>query len=112
MAARVTLCGPLRVVIADTAIEDRLQGRKGRLAFAYLVLHRHRTVSRDDLMGAIWGDDAQAPAAPDAALSTILSRLRAAIVPARLVGRDQVTLDLDEECEVDWETAQTAVSTA
>ena len=107
MIVCVSLCGSLRASIDGTPIEGRLQGPKAALAFAYLVLHRHKTVSRDELIGELWSDADGSPVAPDAALSTILSRLRAAIAPARLEGRSQLRLDLGERAQVDVERAFT-----
>ena len=51
---RIHLCGELRVELAGERREAQLRGRQGRLAFAYLVLHRDRPVRRDELVEALW----------------------------------------------------------
>jgi DNA-binding SARP family transcriptional activator len=61
-----------------------LHGRRGRLLLAYLVLHRRRPNSRDELIEAIWGHAAAPPS--DGALARVLSRLRRAIAPATARG--------------------------
>src|SRR3954470_11285410 len=102
-ATSVQLCGPLRATIAGRAVEDDLPGRKGRLAFAYLVANRDRPVARDELIGALWPEEG--PATPDAALSTLLTRLRHAVGPDVLRGRAHLELDLGPEAAVDLEAA-------
>ena len=72
---RIHLAG--RVMVESEAIlldEEQLPARQGRIAFAYMVLHRRRSVPRQELAEAIWGD--AAPEAWDAGLSALLSRLR------------------------------------
>jgi DNA-binding SARP family transcriptional activator len=54
--------------------EEQLPARQGRIAFAYLVLQRRRSVPRQELAEAIWGE--QSPEAWDAGMSALLSRLR------------------------------------
>ena len=54
---RIQLCGRFAVEIDGSRIEDRLPGRRGRVLFAYLVLHRGRPLSRDELLMAGWGDE-------------------------------------------------------
>jgi hypothetical protein len=45
----VQLCGALRIFTRERGwIEDSLLGRQGRIAFAYLTLHRLRAVPRTD----------------------------------------------------------------
>ena len=44
-------------MIGGRAVEDELPGRKGRLAFAYLVANRDRPVGRDELIGALWPEE-------------------------------------------------------
>jgi DNA-binding SARP family transcriptional activator len=52
------LRGELRVELAGEQRE--LRGRQGRLAFAYLVLHRDRAVRRDELIEALWAHEGHA----------------------------------------------------
>ena len=66
-------------------VEGRLPGRLGRALLAYLVLNRHRSVTRDELMGALWPESV--PRDPAATLSTLLSGLRRALGAELLQGR-------------------------
>ncbi|MFZ0384706.1 MAG: AAA family ATPase, partial [Solirubrobacteraceae bacterium] len=80
-----------------------LRGRQVRLLLAYLVLNRGRQVGRDELIGAVWPETA--PRSQDAALRTLLSRLRSVAGADVLVGRDELTLALPEPAWVDLEAA-------
>ena len=60
-----------------------LRGRQVPLLLAYLLLNRSRHVGREELIGALWPD--HAPVSEDAALRTLLSRLRSAL--GRRAGR-------------------------
>src|SRR4051794_36711777 len=90
----ITLCGRLRVAVGGEPREERLHGRQGRLALAYLLLHRERPVRRDELVEAVWARDGAAPS--DSALSPVLSRLRRALAPATIEGRNALELTLPE----------------
>jgi DNA-binding SARP family transcriptional activator/tetratricopeptide (TPR) repeat protein len=87
-----------------------LRGRQVRLLLAYLVLNRERAIGREELIGAIWPD--VAPRSQDAALRTILSRLRSTLGAAALVGRDELALELPEPAWVDLEAAIDEVARA
>jgi DNA-binding SARP family transcriptional activator/tetratricopeptide (TPR) repeat protein len=82
---------------------DRLRGRQVPLLFAYMVLCRDRAMSRDELAEAMWPDSA--PRSQDAALRTLLSRLRSALGSDAVVGRDEVALELPEPAWIDIEAA-------
>ena len=60
-----------------SSVADALRGRQVPLLLAYLVLNRDRHVGREELIGALW--PVQAPRSQDAALRTLLSRLRSAL---------------------------------
>ncbi len=109
---RISLCGPLGVEAGGRRVEDLFPGGKARLAFAYLVCHRDRTVGRDEVIGELWEEDA--PAAPDAALSTVLSRVRRALAGTGMdvEGRGHLSLRLPPGTEVDVEAAAAAAATA
>ncbi len=110
MSARVHLCGHLRVEVDGTARETQLRGRQGRLLFAYLALHRDRLVRRDELVDALW---AQAGAPPrETALAPLLSRMRSALAPATIDGREGLSLTLPEPAWIDVEVAAAALSRA
>ena len=109
-AAHIHLCGHLRLTMSGVAQELGLRGRQGRLLFAFLVLHRARPVPRDALVEALWGEDGLPPS--EGALAPVLSRLRRAIEPATVAGRDSLALVLPEPAWVDVEVARDAVTRA
>src|SRR2546423_14969505 len=55
---RIQLCGGFVVRLDGRRIEDALPGSKGQLLFAYLVLNRFRKIERDEVLTAVYGDDA------------------------------------------------------
>jgi DNA-binding SARP family transcriptional activator len=94
---RIQLCGRLVARIDGRRVEQELPGRQGRLAFAYLVAHRHRPVTRDELIEALWGTSGGSER-----LSPILSKLRA-VVPVE--GRGDLGLTLPADAWIDLEAA-------
>ena len=84
-----------------------LRGRQVPLVLAYLVLNRDRPVGRDELIGALWPETA--PRSQDAALRTLLSRLRSALGRDIVTGRDELALALPEPAWVDVEAAASEV---
>jgi SARP family transcriptional regulator, regulator of embCAB operon len=103
-ATRIQLCGRLAVELAGRRVEDALPGAKGRLLFAYLVLNRDRRMTRDELLMAVYGEDASAEQNPS--LSVLLSKLRSVIGHERLVGRSEIELVLPADAFVDVEAAR------
>lgn len=93
------LCGRLAVVLDGRRIEGDLPGRQGRLLFAYLALHRLRTVERSELVEALWPDGR------DGGLAPLLSKLR------RVVPLDGIRLEL-ENAWIDVEAAAEALHRA
>lgn len=107
---RIQLCGRFVVEIGGHRIDRKLPSRQGRLLFAYLTLNRHREVSRAELIEALW--PYAIPAAAPAALSVLLSKLRAAVGPQTLCGRGELRLALPPDARVDVEDALAAVHEA
>ncbi len=107
---RIRLCGQLRVELEGEQREAALRGRQGRLLFAYLALHRDRPVRRDELVEALWAGNGAPPS--ETALAPVLSRLRAAVAPGTIDGREQLTISLPEPVWVDAEAAQTLLDAA
>jgi SARP family transcriptional regulator, regulator of embCAB operon len=107
---RVQLCGRLVVELRGRRVEGSLPSRQGRLLFAYLALNRGRLVARDEFVEALWPQ--AVPAAAPAALTVLLSKVRAAVGPDVLRGRGDVTLDLPEDGSVDVEDALAGVHAA
>jgi DNA-binding SARP family transcriptional activator/tetratricopeptide (TPR) repeat protein len=107
---RIQLCGRLSVEIQGVEVADQFRGRQVRLLLAYLVLNRARPVDRDELIGALW--PSHPPQSEDAALRTLLSRLRSAIGSSAVSGRDEVALVLPEPVWIDVEAAGTEIERA
>ena len=91
-------------------LADGLRGKQVPLLLAYLLLNRTRHVGREELIGALWPD--HAPISQDAALRTLLSRLRSTLGADALVGRDELILDLPQPVWIDLEAAATEVERA
>ena len=70
---RIQLCGRFVVRLDGRRVEDALPGT-GQLLFAYLVLNRLRRIDRDELLIAVYGEEAAADHHPR--LSVLLSKLR------------------------------------
>jgi DNA-binding SARP family transcriptional activator len=100
---RIQLCGRLVVQLEGERLEDSLPGVKGRLLFAYLVLNRARRLSRDQLLIAVYGDDASPE--QGSSLSVLLSKLRAVVGTVVLAGRSELELVLAPDAFVDVEAA-------
>src|SRR5262245_20060912 len=99
-ATRVQLCGPLTLELAGREVAP--PGRQGRLVVAYLVVNRHRPVSREALIDVPWPSDP--PADPGEALSALLSHVRRAL-GADVLPLRQLALQLPDDAYVDLEAA-------
>jgi DNA-binding SARP family transcriptional activator len=108
-SARIQLCGEFVVELGGDRREGALRGRQGRLGFAYLLLSRDRPVRRDELVAALWPADSPPRGQ---ALAPVLSRLRSAIAPAAIEGRDSIQLRLPDPAWVDVEVALAAIVAA
>jgi DNA-binding SARP family transcriptional activator len=100
---RIQLCGRLVIQVDGERREDALPGPKGRLLFAYLVLNRVRRCSRDELLVAVYGDDASPE--QSSSLSVLLSKVRGAVGPDLVAGRSEIELVLERHAFVDVEAA-------
>lgn len=109
MATRIQLCGNLVVEVGGRRLERLLPGRQGALIFAYLATNRHRPVSRDELIDALWPD--APPADPAAAFAVALSKLRSALGGRFVDGRSELRLGI-EDAWVDLEAALEAIHRA
>lgn len=86
-AFHVQLCGSLVVEADGVRLESKLPGRQGRLLFGYLVVNDDRSISRDELVTAAWGDDV----APEGdVLSPVLSKIRKVVGAERIQGRTEI----------------------
>src|SRR5437764_15299504 len=82
--------------IAGRRIDTDLPGRQGRILFAFLVVNRLRTASRDELVEAVW------PGGRDGGLSPLLSKLRRLV---ELEGRSRIRIVLPAEAWIDVDAA-------
>lgn len=101
--ARIQLCGRITIELQGRRLEAGLPRGQGRLLFVYLAQHRMRPMSRDDVAGAIWPDEA--PAAAEANLRVLISRLRRLLGADTLEGRNTLRLVLPPDAWVDIEVA-------
>jgi SARP family transcriptional regulator, regulator of embCAB operon len=106
---RVQICGALVIERDGQRLEGRLPGRQGRLLFTYLVVNRHRSMPRDELAEALWREPD--PAAIDARLNPLLSKLRRVFGTDAVDGRSTLRLDLRDSW-VDLEAATEAIHLA
>jgi DNA-binding SARP family transcriptional activator/tetratricopeptide (TPR) repeat protein len=100
----IQLCGGLRVRRGAETVDLSKTARQGRLAFAYLVLHRDRAITREALMDRVWIDPD--PQRVGASLSQTLSRLRNALGRENLERLPGGAVRLRGEFRVDVETAE------
>ena len=106
---RIQICGPLAVERDGQRLDARLPGRQGRLLFTYLVVNRHRYIPRDELAEALWREPD--PAAIDARLNPLLSKLRRVFGADAMDGRSALRLCL-RDAWVDLEAAVEAIHRA
>src|SRR5262245_26781639 len=107
---RIQLCGRFVVRLDGRRVEDALPGAKGQLLFAYLVLNRLRRIDRDELLTAVYGEEATPEHHPR--LSVLLSKVRRVTGQELLTGRAQIELVLPTDTFVDVEAALEAVHRA
>jgi DNA-binding SARP family transcriptional activator len=108
-AWRIQICGPLAIEHDGQRFDARLPGRQGRLLVTYLVVNRHRRVPRDELADALWREPD--PAAVDARLNPLLSKLRRVLGADTIEGRSTLRLNLPGAW-VDLEAATEAIHRA
>lgn len=116
---RIYLTGSIAIENGEHLLRERqFPGRQGRIAFVFLAVNRHRSIHRDELLGAIWPDDA--PAQTDSGLDAILSKLRGMLksvgfAPAEAgvaVTAKTITLQLPGRAWIDLEAAANALDEA
>jgi len=106
---RVQLCGTLAIERDGQRVDGLLPGRQGRLLFTYLVVNRHRQVPRGEVAEALWREPD--PAAVDARLNPLLSKLRRVFGGDAVDGRSTLRLCLPDAW-VDLEAAAEAIHRA
>ncbi len=108
--ASIRLCGSVSVELDGRAVQDLMRHGNELLLFAYLALERGRPVPRDEASAAIWPD--RRPMHEDAALRTVLSRLRTALGDDVLPSGSGLVLRLPQDTSVDVFDAREAVGAA
>jgi DNA-binding SARP family transcriptional activator len=106
---RIQICGTLAIERGGRRLDGLLPGRQGRLLFTYLVVNRHRQVPRDEVAEALWREPD--PAAVDARINPLLSKLRKVFGADALDGRSTLRLCLPDAW-VDLEAAAEAIHRA
>ncbi len=106
-ALSLTLFGGLQIRFAGRDLAEQLPGRQGRALVAYLVLNRDRPVSRDELLDVLW--PTRPPASPEAALSSVLAKVRRVLEPGLISGRQALTLQLPPASDIDVATVETLI---
>ena len=104
---RIQLCGNFLVRVEGKRVDGELPGAQGRVLFAYLCLNRTRTVERDEVLDAIWGEEL--PSAPNIALNALVSKARRALGADRIEGKAGLRLSLPADARVDVEEAMDAL---
>ncbi len=110
---RIHLAGRITIESSERLLdESQFPARQGRIAFAYLVLHRRWPVPHGELAEAVWGDEL--PQAWTASLRALLSRVRPLLRPEAAIDTisGSVALDLPGDVWVDVEAARIAVDEA
>ncbi len=87
-----------------------LPGRQGRALVAYLILQAPRPVARDELIEVIW--PSSPPADRHAAFRSVLAKVRRALGPELVTGREPLSLVLSPGARVDVHVVRAAVERA
>jgi DNA-binding SARP family transcriptional activator len=99
----VRLCGPLALDIDGRDVAAALPRGQATALLGYLLTSSGRVADRDKLIAVLWPE--RPPRDPQAALRPILSRLRRALAPAAIEGRERLRLLLPEPVWLDLEEA-------
>lgn len=104
------VCGRIALLVDGERREHALPGRQGRELLVLLVLRRERSMSRDQLSALLWPTGA--PPSAEAALNSLLSKLRRIVGARILVGGADPHVVLSAGSFVDYEAAATAAHRA
>jgi DNA-binding SARP family transcriptional activator/exonuclease VII small subunit len=109
-ATRIRLCGRFALEIDGRDVGAEVPSGQAGALLRYLLTSSSRSAERDALVDVVWPKDP--PKDPQAQLRPILSRLRRALAPATLEGRERLQLALPEPVWCDAEEAALAVEAA
>ncbi|HEY6693978.1 MAG TPA: AAA family ATPase [Solirubrobacteraceae bacterium] len=107
---RGRLCGPLGLEIDGLDVASGLPGGQATALFCYLLASPDRAADRDELIAVLWPESP--PRDPQGALRPILSRLRRAVGPAAIEGRDRLRLLLPDPVWLDMDEASRCLEAA
>lgn len=107
---RLQLHGQYALIIDGRRCEDRLPGRRGRLLLAYLACDR-RAVERTTLLRVLWCPAELGNGAVNT-FTALVSKVRSAIEPLELCGRQSLRLVLPAGSVVDALVAEAAAHAA
>lgn len=114
---RIQMLGGFSVYVDDTLIVSAEAGGQIWNLFEYLVCHRRKTVTQEQLIDVLWNDDVEDPAA---ALKNLVYRLRKTFADAGVPFAKHIILSSggvyrwnnDLPCEIDTEKYEQAVQAA
>jgi DNA-binding SARP family transcriptional activator/tetratricopeptide (TPR) repeat protein len=106
----VRLCGPLVLEIDGRDVADSLPRGQATALLCYLLASPGRVANRDELIAVLWPE--RPPRDPSGALRPILSRLRRALSPAAIEGRERLRLLLPEPVWLDLDESTRRVEAA
>jgi DNA-binding SARP family transcriptional activator len=107
---RIRLCGVLGLDVEGRELASKLPGGQAGALLAYLLSSDGLSARRDELIEAIL--PGRAPQDAQAALRPLLSRLRRAIAPAGIEGRERLRVVLPVPVWVDLDEATNALRAA
>jgi len=108
--AIVQICGRLVVRLGERRVEGLLPGRQGRVLFVFLVVNRTQDSTTDQLVDALWPNEA--PAGAETTLRALVSKIRRAVGSDALGRGGRYRLELPAGARVDLESALDAVHRA
>jgi DNA-binding SARP family transcriptional activator len=106
----VRLCGPFALEIDGHDVAGALPRGQATSLVCYLLASPGRVANRDELIAVLWPE--RPPRDPPGALRPILSRLRRALAPAAIEGRERLRLLLPDPVWLDLDEATRRVEAA
>ena len=107
---RIALFSGPRIELDDRDVTRALPGRQGRALLAYLAVRWPDATSRETLFGVIWPERAPADAPSD--FRSVLAKVRSALWPDAIQGRELLTLELPEGAQLDVRDAPAGLAEA